>query len=308
MPEKIIELRHIRKRFGTKTVVDDVDLSVERGTVLGLVGLNGAGKTTIIRIMLGLLRPDEGECRVFGADPWRHEPSLYRRTGVVLEHNGFWGNLSVIQNMRFFAAARGLDRGTLDTYMEKWWKNTAVSTKKGKVKYFSRGEKMQCALCRAFAGGPEAYFLDEPVVALDIRAYDHFCSLVKDAAACRATLVISSHQLDTIEELCDSVALLENGRLRLIDLRTAQAAKWMVRTGEDPRARVCIESAAGSVASYSDGAYRFEIPTGETRRIAAVVSGLSVMGCEILEVREERNGLRESLRRYYAGPNEQPPE
>jgi len=302
MPDPVITLAHVRKSFGRTTVFGDVSLELCAGSVFGLVGLNGAGKTTLIRILLGLLKPDNGTCRVLGHEPWRHQTDLYRMLGVVLEHNGFWGNLSVAQNMRFFAKAKGIGRPDLEAYLREQWATTAIIEKKGKVKYFSRGEKMQCALCRAFLGWPRLYLLDEPAIALDIKAYDHFCGLVRRAREQGATVVISSHQLDAIEDLCDSVGILENGTITFLPAKKQGRRPWLIRAQMRPEYGAVIREMTGGETVYRDGAWRFDIHPADTRVIGAMVTKLAAMGCDIGEVREESAGLRESLRKYY-GPS-----
>jgi ABC-type multidrug transport system ATPase subunit len=299
MPDSVIQLQNIQRSFGKKRVLETVSLQLGPSSVFGLVGLNGAGKTTLIRILLGLLRPDSGQCLVLGSNPWKHESELYRRTGVVLEHNGFWGNLTVMQNITFFARARGICEPALDEYIREYWGDEPILHKKQKVKYFSRGEKMQCALCRAFLGWPKLYLLDEPVVALDVKAYDHFCSLVRRARQNGAAVLISSHQLDAIEDLCDSVGILENGTLALLDTSESQMQQWLIKAGSNPEYGEAILQVAGNKATYKKGAWHFELPSGNTTIIPAIISRLAEEKCSIEEVRKEDMGFRESIRKYY---------
>ena len=107
MGAPLIVVHSLRRGFGATPVLQGLDLDVGGGTVFGLVGRNGAGKTTLIRVLLGLLRSEGGSVSVLGYDPWHHEPAYYRSTGVVLEHDGFFGNLTFSQNMVFYARARG---------------------------------------------------------------------------------------------------------------------------------------------------------------------------------------------------------
>jgi len=211
-----IEVKNLSRSFGKKPILKDISLQVGNDSIYGLVGLNGAGKTTLIRILLGLLRRDGGTAAVNGHDPWLHKTDFYRGIGVALEGDGFCGNLTVRDNLKIFAAAKGVAWGDAEKYLEEYWGETDIITSTKKVKFLSRGQKVQCGLCRAFLGWPKACFFDEPVVSLDFWAYEHFKTLAREAKSRGAALFISSHQLEIIDDLCDRVGLLKDGVLQEI--------------------------------------------------------------------------------------------
>jgi ABC-2 type transport system ATP-binding protein len=301
MPAPIISITQLQKKFGMRTVLGDVSLDIPAATIFGLVGLNGAGKTTLLRLLLGLLRPGSGTCRVLGMDPVRQARDYYRRIGAVLEHHGFNDNSCVRDNLHFFAQARGLTLAAADEYFEQWWRGTAIDGA-GKVRILSRGQKMQCAICRAFLGWPAVYFFDEPVVALDMHAYDHFCAMARQARERGATIIISSHQLDAIEELCDTVGVLGNGTLS--PLQGSQrgltvGTPWTIAAANEPEYGRIITEVTGSPAQYADGRWQFTL-AGSEERIPELIGRLVGQGCRIKEVRPDRNAtLRESIRRHY---------
>ncbi|MDR0330834.1 MAG: ABC transporter ATP-binding protein, partial [Chitinispirillales bacterium] len=204
-----IDVQNLCRSFGKSAVLSDVSLRVEPGTIYGLVGLNGAGKTTLIRVLLGLLRKGGGSVSVGGFDPWRHEPAYYRAVGVALESDGFCGNLGVRDNLRLFAAAKGVARAEAERYFEERFGGTEIFASARKVKFLSRGERAQCGLARAFLGWPSVYFFDEPAASLDIRAYGHFKEMAREAKARGGAVLISSHQLETLDDLCDRVGILK---------------------------------------------------------------------------------------------------
>jgi ABC-2 type transport system ATP-binding protein len=297
----------LSKRFKNKSVFEQLSLSVEAGSVFGLVGLNGAGKTTLIRLLLGLLKPDSGSFSVLDTTP-RAETRFYRDIGVALEHNGFYGNLTVAQNVSLFAEAKHIDQQAARDYFHTWWRETSIDRPGVKSKVFSRGQKMQCALCRAFLGWPRALFLDEPAVALDVNAYDHFCRLVRHARERGAAVIISSHQLDAIEDLCDSVGILEAGALSMLDMSAMNGHDiWLVRSPFSEQGRAIIDQFAEGTSRYDNGAWRFLLPRSNRARIPELVRSLVHAGCAIEEVRPVRRGFRESIRRYYdsAGRSEE---
>jgi len=224
-----IDVKNLSRSFGKKPILKDISLQAGDGSIYGLVGLNGAGKTTLIRILLGLLKKDGGSVAVNGHDPWRHQPELYRTLGVALESDGFCGNLTVRDNLRIFAEAKGVPRSDADKYFEEYWGKTDIFKADRKVKFLSRGQRVQCGLCRAFLGWPKVYFFDEPVVSLDFWAYEHFKGMAKEAKSRGSTMLISSHQLETIDDLCDRVGLLKDGELQEID-RAEQSFSDAIKT------------------------------------------------------------------------------
>jgi ABC-2 type transport system ATP-binding protein len=217
MPTPVIEAANISRSFGKSLVLGDASLRIEGGSVYGLVGLNGAGKTTLIRVLLGLIRRDGGSASVCGFDPWRHVPAFYRMVGVALESDGFYGNLGVRDNLRIYAAAKGIPWGDAERYFEERWGGEDIYKTDRKAKNLSRGQRVQCGLARAFLGESKAYFLDEPTVSLDFRACEHFKGLVLDAKSRGAAVLISSHQLGVIDDLCDRAGLLTGGRVEEIE-------------------------------------------------------------------------------------------
>jgi ABC-2 type transport system ATP-binding protein len=251
--------------------------------------------------MLGLLRPDAGSCVVLGTDAAKRSKELYRRVGVVLEHNGFNANLPVMDNLTFFARARGVPAAAMRDYFKRYWSATAIGADTRSVKFFSRGQKMQCALCRAFLGSPDIFFLDEPAVALDIEAYDQFCAMVREAHARGATMIISSHQLDAIEDLCTAVGVLERGRVIMLDSPTLRAGvrTWLVRTDEGADYTAVIREETGVPVERRDGHYRFVLRGEQDPVIAAMIARLSATGISVFEVRPERDGVRASIRSHF---------
>jgi ABC-type multidrug transport system ATPase subunit len=298
--ERPIAVTNLTKRFGRRVVLDRVSLDLGAGTALGLVGLNGAGKTTFMRLLLGLLRPEiAGTVSVLGHDPWRHGSALFRRLGVVLEHDGFEGNLDFAANIGFYAAAKGVPRAELDAYIGEFWSDAAIVADRKPVKHFSRGQRMQCALCRAFLGRPSLILLDEPTVALDIEAYDHFGRLTREAVRRGGAVLISSHALETIEDLCDGVAVLHEGKLAvrsLTDSDRGTPESWGIAGGEDPRYASVISETTGATPVYAAGEWSLSVKDADAT-IPLLVRRLTEAGLEIRHVAKKRMSLREMLRK-----------
>jgi ABC-type multidrug transport system ATPase subunit len=307
MPENAIVIEKMSKRFGDRAVFDQCSYTIAKGSIFGLVGLNGAGKTTLIRLLSGLLKPDEGELSVLGLVPWDHEEHFYSRLGIVLESDGFSGNMNCRDNLKVFAAAKGLSWAEVESYIHAFWKDTFIDremrSSQKKVKFFSRGQRVQCGLCRAFLGWPDAYFFDEPTVALDVEAYDHFCEMVRHAKKQGSTILISSHQLSFIEELCDEVGVLDKNKLSRLafvqdQIGTAQTQQWTIVGSGDSVFQEIIQHQCGHTAVYSDGAWHFEVDQPQTI-IPEIVTMLCKAGCRIMEMRPEKQELKDKIRSHY---------
>lgn len=289
----------VSKSFGSHCVINSLSLSIGRGCVYGLVGLNGAGKTTLLRLLLGILKPDAGEIRILDTTPWSHETALYRRCGVVLESDGFWGNLSAAENCEVYAAAKGVGKRELASYLDEFWSKSDLFTSGKHVKNFSRGQRMQCALCRAFMGNPDICLLDEPALALDLNAYDLFKKLVFAARNRGAAVIISSHQLETIDELCDRAGILSDGTITEISQsRDTLRSQWFIDTsGEDTVARL-ITNAGGTDLGF-DAGWRFTIADCEAK-IPGIIRAIVDAGFDIREARPDDKGFGTAIRTIFA--------
>lgn len=290
--------QNITKSFGKYSILEDLSLHIDQGTVFGLVGLNGAGKTTLIRALLGILRIDKGSISILEQEPWRHRENLYRRLGVVLEHDGFWGNLTFAENMKIYAAAKGIAFQELDSYIKEFWSHTELPATGKKVKYFSRGQRVQCGLCRAFLGWPRACFLDEPAVALDVGAYDHFRTMVETARVRGAAILISSHQLETIDDLCTRVGVLRDKQLSELDTLHDDNNKWALLSSDNPRIAELIIGAGGKDIARENGLWKFTIEDSG-RTIPALVKMVVHEGFDVKEICPLRFEFSDSIRKVY---------
>lgn len=290
----LIHALNVWKSFGKHSVIEDISLSVGAGTVFGLVGLNGAGKTTLLRLLLELLSPDKGSTDVLAGTMFRKREQMYQHCGVVLDHDGFWGNMTIMENLKFYADAKGVRPETLNGYLEEDWAETGLLKENKKVKHLSRGQKMQCALCRAFLGNPDALFLDEPVIALDLHAYRHFCKLIKKAKERGAAVIISSHQLELIDELCDRVAILKDKKIDEIERH--RKVVWTIVTDQNDTWRTILESCGAENVQYVDG-WKFALENKEM--IPEIINKLSSAGCKMFGVFQAGNEFSSAIRSIF---------
>jgi ABC-2 type transport system ATP-binding protein len=211
--EVAVHLRKLTKRFGPKTAVDEVTLTIDVGSVYGLIGPNGAGKTTTFSMMAGYLRPTEGSCDILGFKPTAVD-ELRSRVGVLpqdalLPANDLVGEFLVhmarLQDIPADKALEQAKQALEDVDGKDWWKQRCGS--------LSHGMAKRVALAQAFLGDPEVVLLDEPTAGLDPRVAFDMRQLIKAKKRGNATIIISSHNLQELEEICDAAAILDRGRL-----------------------------------------------------------------------------------------------
>lgn len=237
----------------------------------------------MLRLLLGILKPDNGSVSVLNMNPWTNQHHFCKKAGVVLEHDGFWGNLTPWENLKIYASAKGISDNEVKDYLKNFWSETELFKTSKKTKQLSRGQKMQCALCRAFLGWSSVFFLDEPALALDMTAYEHFCKLVGEARNRGAALIISSHQLDTIDTLCTRVGILRDKHLSELE-RSEFENDWLIDTDDNIEWKTIIEQCSGRNIMYKQG-WRFNIENADVN-IPDTIRKLVMKGCSIREVRK----------------------
>jgi ABC-2 type transport system ATP-binding protein len=209
----IIETRGLVKRFSEANAVDGIDLSVPAGGVYGFLGPNGAGKTTTIRILVGLLWPTRGSARIFG-QPIEPGAPVLDRVGSLIERPALYPYLSAFENVRVFGTAHGLGPDVLIARIGEALDRvglTAVARRKAGG--FSTGMRQRLALATALIGRPDLVILDEPTNGLDPNGVVDVRELIARLAADGTTVFLSSHVLPEVEQLCDRVAILREGRI-----------------------------------------------------------------------------------------------
>ncbi len=279
-----IEVRGLVKRYGDLVAVDQVDLTVEPGDVFGYLGPNGAGKTTSLRMMLGLIRPSAGTVRLFGRDPQASVKALEGVAGFV-EAPSFYPYLSGRENLRLFAA---LDGGEAKERIEESLGIVGlVDRAKDRVGGYSHGMRQRLGIAAALLRKPRLLLLDEPATGLDPGGMRDMRDLIRELSAGGMTVLLSSHLLAEVEELCNRVAIVRSGRVAyqgsLAALRAEAGEGYLLRSSDEARAR--------TVAAAQPG-IREVTPTDEGTRFAAVdepaVGALSLAlaeaGASILEL------------------------
>ncbi len=254
-----VEVRGLVKRYGELTAVDSIDLLVNAGDVYGYLGPNGAGKTTSLRMMLGLIRPTAGTVRVFGRDPMATVHALDRVAGFV-EAPTFYPYLSGRRNLELLAAYDGHDaRERIERSLELV---ELAGRAKDRVGGYSHGMRQRLGIAAALLRDPELLLLDEPTTGLDPGGMRDMRELVRRLAGEGITIMLSSHLLTEVEEVCNRVAIVRSGRIvyegEIATLKGAGALSYALSTTDDERAvAVCRAQPGVSDVRVQNGRVSF---------------------------------------------------
>lgn len=204
----ILETRNLKKYYGRQLAVNDVSLKIPQGSIYGLLGLNGAGKTTILKMLTGLLHPDSGEILVFG-EPWQRKH--LERIGALIEAPALYGNLTATENLLVHTKLMGLPKNRIYEVLETvGLKNTG----KKLASQFSLGMKQRLGIAIALLGNPELLILDEPANGLDPIGIQELRALIRSFPAKGMTVILSSHILTEVSQLVDHIGIISNGELK----------------------------------------------------------------------------------------------
>jgi ABC-2 type transport system ATP-binding protein len=217
MSEPLIEVRHLSKRYGETTVVDEVSFAVNGGEIFGLLGPNGAGKTTTILMLLGLTEITSGQARVIGHDPEREPLEVKRRVGYLPDSVGFYDHLTALDNLRYTARLMGLGESEREARIASAFRRVelqAVADKR--VGTFSRGMRQRLGLAEILMKNAAIAILDEPTSGLDPQATLELLDIIRGLKHDGVSVLLSSHLLDRVQSVCDRVALFQKGRIVLI--------------------------------------------------------------------------------------------
>ena len=210
----MLTIENLTKQYGKFLALDHLNLHIDKGEIYGFVGPNGAGKTTTMRIVCGLLKATGGSVIVDGIDAIRQPDDIKRKVGYVPDFFGVYDNLKVMEYMEFYGSMYGMERREIADISEGLLELVNLSDKKDAfVDALSRGMKQRLCVARALIHNPDLLVLDEPNSGLDPRARFEMKEVLKNLRSMGKTILISSHILPELSELCTSVGIMEHGRL-----------------------------------------------------------------------------------------------
>lgn len=279
-----VEVAGLTKRFGDRTAVSELSFAVGRGRAFGLLGPNGSGKTTTVRLLTGLLTRDAGDVALFG-EPLTDTSAdrLRRRIGVQTD-TALYETLTVRENLRLWGELHGVDRGGLDHRVDEVLDVLGLLDRAGsRVGELSKGMRQKAAIGRAVLHEPELLFLDEPTAGLDPEAAaDLIAYLQLMIRAAHTTVIICTHQLHGLEALCDDVGIIEHGRLLaagpvddLLHRRWPRSRYRFTVGGDQARARAVIADTPGAAAeALGDQAGPLRVTTPDPATVPDLVAAL----------------------------------
>lgn len=236
----VVQMDHVTKRFGKLTALDKVSLHLDRGEVYGFIGPNGAGKTTAIRVLMGILQATKGHAAIFGRDVWRDAVEIHKRIAYVPGDVNLWPNLTGGEVIDLFIRLRG---GKEKQYRESLIERFDLDPSK-KCRTYSKGNRQKVALVAALASDADLYILDEPTSGLDPLMESVFQQCVKEVKARGKSVLLSSHILSEVEELCDKVSIIRQGKI--IESGTLSQLRHLTRTDVTVLTRRPIEGLESS--------------------------------------------------------------
>lgn len=291
-----ILVKRLVKRYGETLAADQISFEVRPGEIFGMVGPNGAGKTTTIECVEGLRRPDGGEVRTLGMDPWGERRTLMAHIGVQLQESALPARIKVCEAMALFGSfyRRSVDRDLLLDQLD-------LSAKRGTpFAKLSGGQKQRLFIALALLHDPDVIFLDELTTGLDPQARHAMWDLVRAIRAQGKTIFLSTHFMEEAERLCDRVAILDKGRLIALDtpqglIRSLGADKRLVFDlvqDAAPKAREILQDVPPVARVEANRTHLVVYGKGE-RFAGAVVSALEGAGIAVHDLRTEQPNLED---------------
>ncbi|MEV0248069.1 ABC transporter ATP-binding protein [Nocardia sp. NPDC050712] len=283
---EIVRTDALTKKFGDNLAVDAVGLTVRAGEIYGFLGPNGAGKTTTLRMLVGLIKPTSGSARVFGRAPG--DPEALARLGVLIESPGFFPYLSGRDNLRAMARYRRLPDSAVEEALERVGLRARGADK---FRTYSHGMKQRLGVGCALLGSPDLLILDEPTNGFDPAGMAEMRELITDLAAAGHTILLSSHLLGEVQEICDRVGVISGGKL-LAESTVAEMRGHATLFVRAEPATVVLEAvrAAGGTATPAPGGIRIDAGAEAAPLIArAIVEA----GAQLHELRTDERSLEE---------------
>ena len=206
----MIKVSNLTKNYGEKKALDNLSLEIKEGIIFGLLGVNGAGKTTLLSILNGLVSMDSGEIEVFSLNMKNQKKDIKSISSIIPQHLAFYENLSVKENLDFFAEIQNASTGDYDKAVEVNSLNTLMSQKASTL---SGGQKRRLNIAIGLLNNPKVIYFDEPTVGVDPKSRNEILDSIKNYKKLGITVVYTSHYMTEIEKICDEVAIISEGKL-----------------------------------------------------------------------------------------------
>jgi ABC-2 type transport system ATP-binding protein len=301
MSDAMLQLDGLVRHFGGVHAVDEVTFTVERGKVLGFIGPNGAGKTTTMRILATLDTPQRGDAWIGGYSVVEKPEAVRRIIGFMPDYAGVYANTTVTEYLDFFARAHDLRAPARHRAVDNIIEFMSIGELRDRdVDSLSKGLKQRVALGRALVHDPQVLILDEPAANLDPRARIEFRALIRELAADGKTILLSSHILTELSEMCDVVTVIEKGRILatgtvqdiLAGLRPRRLLSVRLTGSSLDIERFLVEQPGVTGVHDAGGRIQFELEGGDREQVE-LISRLVGAGFPILEFSAHSAGLED---------------
>jgi ABC-2 type transport system ATP-binding protein len=216
--KNIIEVLGLTKYYGKFLAVDKINFHVKKGEFFGFLGPNGAGKTTTIKMLVGLAKPSDGTAKIDKKDILKQIVEIKKTIGVVTEDSNLYDELSVADNLRFVGQLYGVSRLEREKRIEELLKRLGLENKRDvKFAKLSKGMKRKVTIAAALVHKPQILFLDEPTTGLDVLSARILRAMIKELNKMGVTIFLTTHYIEEAEQLCDTIAIIVNGRIKTVD-------------------------------------------------------------------------------------------
>ena len=310
LPEKnennrkpVLEVLGLKKRIGLKTIVEDISFDMHEGEIIGLLGPNGSGKTTIMRMLVGLTKTTKGEVYCFEKPLGLGKVKMLKEVGAMIETPEFYNYMSGWSNLKQMARVCGkkVSRARMKELVEFVGLSKVI---RKKVKTYSLGMRQRLGLAQALLNDPKILILDEPVNGLDPQGVQDFRNKLKEIAATGVSILISSHLLDEIEKVSDRVIVIEKGRIiaddKLEHLVADETIKTLISTYDVEKAEILVRELGIRYELTKDG-FIFENISREDK--ARVITYLVTNNVELDSIRELTTSLEDRFLQITGGEN-----
>ena len=305
----MIETKGLTKNYGNLAALVDLDLRINDGDIYGFIGPNGAGKTTTMRILATLLEPTRGQAFIEGLDVTKNGKKVRSVIGYMPDFMGVYDDLKVFEYLEFFAAAFGIERKKRKSIVEGVLELTDLRSKRSvSVDSLSRGMQQRLGLARVLIHDPKVLILDEPASGLDPRARIEIRELLRELKRMGKTIMISSHILSELEEICDHVGIIEQGRLVFsgtmeeIRQRMGVQSKVRVRVGSNHQRAVELLSALPQVQQVKVVGTHIAVTFEDEQNTEGLIARTLVRGdIDIISIQPEQVKLDDAFLRLTKG-------
>jgi ABC-type multidrug transport system ATPase subunit len=286
--ELVIETQELGKRYGELVAVDRLALRVRRGEVYGFLGPNGAGKTTTLRMLLGLIRPTSGSAVVLGARPG--SPESLGRVGALIEHPSFYPFLSGRDNLRALALHAGAPEARIEVVLDE----VGLASRGGdRFGTYSQGMKQRLGIAAALLKDPELLILDEPTNGMDPGGMAEMRAFIRALGRGRRTVLLSSHLMTEVEQICDRVGVISRGALvreGTVDELRGRESLWVRAEPIEQAARLLETMRGVARVARNDGGLRIAV---DPAAASTINRALVEAGIAVAELRPERASLED---------------